>query len=46
MMLFFYSIGQMGVSVWERGTKESTSHDVIFLFSRSDESESVKSRTK
>jgi hypothetical protein len=41
MMLFFYSVGQMGVSVWESRTKESTSHDVIFIFSSSDGSESM-----
>jgi hypothetical protein len=41
MMLLFYSVGQMGVRVWDSGTKESTSHDVIFLFCRSDGSECV-----
>jgi hypothetical protein len=44
MVLFFYSLGQMGVRVWESGTKESTSHDVIFLFYRSDGSECVGER--
>jgi hypothetical protein len=30
MKSLFYTIGQTGVNVWESGTKESTSHDVIF----------------